>query len=153
MRPGKITITSSLSSKTGERGLANYDNYRRRSEYKEYDEGTPLLPRWKHDVFYACSTPSPEGPGLPSTICTRSGAKWGKGSRATIVKDVGYRPSVDPSPSRRTRQNLVGPDAVGGFGGKDLQCPGSGKRFRPDGDLGEEINTPGDEETFPYVRG
>lgn len=43
-------------------------------------------------------------------------------------------------------------DAVGGFGGKDIfRARVAGNDFGPMENLGEEINTPGDE-MFPYVR-
>ena len=88
-------------------------------------------------------------PGKKNT--SRSSAKWGKGTRAMIVKDsvtaLGH-PSISPD----GKYLYFVSDAVGGFGGKDLfRARVAGSDFGPMENLGEDINTPGDE-MFPYVR-
>ena len=82
---------------------------------------------------------------------TRSSAKWGKGTRASIVKDsvtaLGH-PAVSPD----GKYLYYVSDAVGGFGGKDIfRSRLVGNDFGPMENLGPDINTPGDE-MFPYVR-
>ena len=101
----------------------------------EYDEGTPSFSPDGNTMYYTYCAQDPEGPRTAEIyISTRSSAKWGKGTRATIVKDsvtaLGH-PSISPD-------------------GKYLYFV-AGNDFGPMENLGEEINTPGDE-MFPYVR-
>ncbi len=116
----------------------------------EYDEGTPSFSPDGNTMYYTyCAQ---EGPRTAEIyISTRSSAKWGKGTRATIVKDsvtaLGH-PSISPD----GKYLYFVSDAVGGFGGKDIfRARVAGNDFGPMENLGEEINTPGDE-MFPYVR-
>ena len=103
-------------------------------------------------MYYTYCAQDPEGPRTSEIyISTRSSAKWGKGTRATIVKDsvtaLGH-PSVSPD----GKYLYYVSDAVGGFGGKDIfRSRLVGNDFGPMENLGPEINTPGDE-MFPYVR-
>ena len=103
-------------------------------------------------MYYTYCAQDPEGPRTAEIyISTRSSAKWGKGTRATIVKDsvtaLGH-PSISPD----GKYLYFVSDAVGGFGGKDIfRARVAGNDFGPMENLGEEINTPGDE-MFPYVR-
>lgn len=118
----------------------------------EYDEGTPSFSPDGNTMYYTYCAQDPEGPRTAEIyISTRSSAKWGKGTRATIVKDsvtaLGH-PSISPE----GKYLYFVSDAVGGFGGKDIfRARVAGNDFGPMENLGEEINTPGDE-MFPYVR-
>ena len=118
----------------------------------EYDEGTPSFSPDGNTMYYTYCAQDPEGPRTAEIyISTRSSAKWGKGTRATIVKDsvtaLGH-PSISPD----GKYLYFVSDAVGGFGGKDIfRARVAGNDFDPMENLGEEINTPGDE-MFPYVR-
>ena len=118
----------------------------------EYDEVTPSFSPDGNTMYYTYCAQDPEGPRTAEIyISTRSSAKWGKGTRATIVKDsvtaLGH-PSISPD----GKYLYFVSDAVGGFGGKDIfRARVAGNDFGPMENLGEEINTPGDE-MFPYVR-
>ena len=118
----------------------------------EYDEGTPSFSPDGNTMYYTYCAQDPEGPRTAEIyISTRSSAKWGKGTRATIVKDsvtaLGH-PSISPD----GKYLYFVSDAVGGFGGKDIfRARVAGNDFGPMENLGEEINTPGDE-MFPDVR-
>ncbi len=118
----------------------------------EYDEGTPSFSPDGNTMYYTYCAQDPEGPRTAEIyISTRSSAKWGKGTRATIVKDsvtaLGH-PSISPD----GKYLYFVSDAVGGFSGKDIfRARVAGNDFGPMENLGEEINTPGDE-MFPYVR-
>ena len=118
----------------------------------EYDEGTPSFSPDGNTMYYTYCAQDPEGPRTAEIyISTRSSAKWGKGTRATIVRDsvtaLGH-PSISPD----GKYLYFVSDAVGGFGGKDIfRARVAGNDFGPMENLGEEINTPGDE-MFPYVR-
>ena len=118
----------------------------------EYDEGTPSFSPDGNTMYYTYCAQDPEGPRTAEIyISTRSSAKWGKGTRATIVKDsvtaLGH-PSISPD----GKYLYFVSDAVGGFGGKDIfRARVAGNDFGPMENLGEEINTPGDGR-FPYVR-
>ena len=118
----------------------------------EYDEGTPSFSPDGNTMYYTYCAQDPEGPRTAEIyISTRSSAKWGKGTRATIVKDsvtARGHPSISPD----GKYLYFVSDAVGGFGGKDIfRARVAGNDFGPMENLGEEINTPGDE-MFPYVR-
>ena len=118
----------------------------------EFDEGTPSFSKDGNTMYYTYCAQDPEGPRTSEIyISSRSSAKWGKGTRATIVKDsvtaLGH-PSISPD----GKYLYFVSDAVGGFGGKDIfRARVAGNDFGPMENLGEEINTPGDE-MFPYVR-
>ncbi len=118
----------------------------------EFDEGTPSFSADGNTMYYTYCAQDPDGPRTAEIyISTRSSAKWGKGTRATIVKDsvtaLGH-PSISPD----GKYLYFVSDAVGGFGGKDIfRARVVGNDFGPMENLGEEINTPGDE-LFPYVR-
>lgn len=118
----------------------------------EFDEGTPSFSKDGNTMYYTYCAQDPEGPRTSEIyVSTRSSAKWGKGSRASIVKDsvtaLGH-PSVSPD----GKYLYYVSDAIGGFGGKDIfRSRLVGSDFGPMENLGPEINTPGDE-LFPYVR-
>ena len=118
----------------------------------EYDEGTPSFSPDGNTMYYTYCAQDPEGPRTAEIyISTRSSAKWGKGTRANIVKDsvtaLGH-PSISPD----GKYLYFGSDAVGGYGGKDLfRARVVGSDFGSMENLGPDINTPGDE-MFPYVR-
>jgi peptidoglycan-associated lipoprotein len=118
-----------------------------------FDEGTPSFSKDGNTMYY---TYCPEDAEEPRTaeiyVSTRSGAAWGKGQRAPIVKDsitLLAHPAVSPD----GKYLYFVTDAVGGFGGKDLfraRLVGT-TDFGAMENLGAEINTEGDE-LFPYVR-
>ena len=118
----------------------------------EFDEGTPSFSKDGNTMYYTYCAQDPEGPRTSEIyISSRSSAKWGKGTRANIVKDsvtaLGH-PSISPD----GKYLYFVTDAVGGYGGKDLfRARVVGSDFGPMENLGPDINTPGDE-MFPYVR-
>ena len=118
----------------------------------EFDEGTPSFTRDGNTMYYTYCARDPEGPRTSEIyVSNRSSAKWGKGSRAAIVKDsvtaLGH-PAISPD----GKYLYFVSDAVGGYGGKDIfRCRVFGNEYGPMENLGPEINTPGDE-MFPYVR-
>lgn len=118
----------------------------------EFDEGTPSFSQDGNTMYYTYCAQDPEGPRTSEIyISSRSSAKWGKGTRASIVKDsvtaLGH-PSISPD----GKYLYFVSDAVGGYGGKDLfRARVVGSDFGPMENLGPDINTPGDE-MFPYVR-
>lgn len=118
----------------------------------EFDEGTPSFSKDGNTMYYTYCAQDPEGPRTSEIyISSRSSAKWGKGTRANIVKDsvtaLGH-PSISPD----GKYLYFVSDAVGGYGGKDLfRARVVGRDFGPMENLGPDINTPGDE-MFPYVR-
>ena len=119
----------------------------------EFDEGTPSFSADGNTIYYTYCAQDPEGPRTAEIyISSRSSAKWGKGTRATIVKDsvtaLGH-PSISPD----GKYLYYVSDAVGGLGGKDIfrsKVLGNNS-FGPMENLGQEINTAGDE-LFPYCR-
>ena len=119
----------------------------------EFDEGTPSFSADGNTMYYTYCAQDPEGPRTAEIyISSRSSAKWGKGTRATIVKDsvtaLGH-PSISPD----GKYLYYVSDAVGGLGGKDIfrsKVLGNNS-FGPMENLGEAINTAGDE-LFPYCR-
>ena len=118
----------------------------------EFDEGTPSFSKDGNTMYYTYCAQDPEGPRTSEIyISSRSSAKWGKGTRANIVKDsvtaLGH-PSISPD----GKYLYFVSDAVGGYGGKDLfRARVVGRDFGPMENLEPDINTPGDE-MFPYVR-
>ena len=118
----------------------------------EFDEGTPSFSKDGNTMYYTYCAQDPEEPRTSEIyVSTRSSAKWGKGTRASIVKDsvtaLGH-PAVSPD----GKYLYYVSDAVGGFGGKDIfRSRLVGNDFGPMENLGPDINTPGDE-MFPYVR-
>lgn len=118
----------------------------------EFDEGTPSFSADGNTMYYTYCAQDPDGPRTAEIyISSRSSAKWGKGTRAMIVKDsvtaLGH-PSITPD----GQYLYFTSDAVGGYGGKDLfRARVMGSNFGPMENLGPAINTPGDE-VFPYAR-
>ena len=118
----------------------------------EFDEGTPSFSKDGNTMYYTYCAQDPEGPRTSEIyISSHSSAKWGKGTRANIVKDsvtaLGH-PSISPD----GKYLYFVSDAVGGYGGKDLfRARVVGSDFGSMENLGPDINTPGDE-MFPYVR-
>lgn len=118
----------------------------------EFDEGTPSFSPDGNTMYYSYCAQDPASPRTSEIyISNRSSAQWSKGTRAAIVKDsvtaLGH-PSISPD----GKYLYFVSDAVGGFGGKDIfRARVTGSDFGPMENLGEDINTPGDE-MFPYVR-
>jgi len=118
----------------------------------EFDEGTPSITADGSTMYYTYCAQDPEGPRTAEIYRSqRSNAQWGKGEKVTILKDS-VTPLAHPAVSPDGKYLYFVSDAVGGFGGKDIfraRIAGSG--FGPMENVGEDINTPGDE-MFPYVR-
>lgn len=118
----------------------------------QFDEGTPSFSSDGNTMYYTYCSQAPEGPRTSEIyVSTRSSARWGKGTRTTIVKDsvttLGH-PSISPD----GKYLYFVSDMIGGYGGKDLfRARVIGNDFGPMENLGPNINTPGDE-LFPYVR-
>jgi peptidoglycan-associated lipoprotein len=119
----------------------------------EFDEGTPSFTKDGNTMYYTyCSEDATDARTAEIYVSTRSGAEWGKGQRAAIVKDsitLLAHPAVSPNGNYL----YFVADAVGGYGGKDIfraRLFGAND-FGPMENLGPEINTEGDE-LFPYVR-
>lgn len=118
----------------------------------EFDEGTPSFSPDGNTMYYTYCAQDPEGNRTSEIyVSNRSSAAWGKGARASIVKDsvtaLGH-PAISPD----GKYLYYVSDAIGGYGGKDLfRSRLIGNDFGPMENLGPEINTPGDE-LFPYVR-
>lgn len=118
----------------------------------EFDEGTPSFSTDGNTMYYTYCAQDPEAPRTSEIyVSTRSSARWGKGTRAPIIKDsitaLGH-PAISPD----GKYLYFVSDAIGGYGGKDLyRARVMGSDFGPMENLGPEINTPGDE-LFPYVR-
>lgn len=118
----------------------------------EFDEGTPSFSSDGNTMYYTYCAQDPEGHRTAEIyISNRSSAQWSKGTRAAIVKDsvtaLGH-PAISPD----GKYLYFVSDAVGGYGGKDIfRARVMGNEFGPMENLGEDINTPGDE-MFPYVR-
>jgi peptidoglycan-associated lipoprotein len=116
-----------------------------------FDEGTPSFTANGSTMYYTYCAEDPEGSRTSEIyVSARANARWGKGSRAEIVKDsvtaLGH-PSVSPD-----GRYLYFVSDAGGYGGKDIfraRIESSG--FGPMENLGPSINTPGDE-VFPYAR-
>jgi len=118
----------------------------------EFDEGTPSFTADGNTMYYTYCSEDPEGPRTSEIyVATRSNAKWGKGTRTTLVKDsvtaLGH-----PAASPDGKYLYFVSDVVGGYGKKDIfRARRVGNDFGPMENLGPQINTPGDE-LFPYVR-
>lgn len=118
----------------------------------EFDEGTPSFTSDGNTMYYTYCEQNEEGPRTAQIFrSTRSSAKWGKGTRVALVKDsvtaLGH-PSISPD----GKYIYFVSDAIGGYGGKDIfRARAIGNDFGPMENLGQQINTPGDE-MFPYAR-
>ncbi|MDR3195073.1 MAG: OmpA family protein [Tannerella sp.] len=119
----------------------------------EFDQGTPSFSKDGNTMYYTyCAEDATDPRTAEIYISTRSGASWGKGQRAGIVKDsitLLAHPAVSPD----GQYLYYVADALGGYGGKDLfrSRLAGGNDFGPMENLGPDINTEGDE-LFPYVR-
>lgn len=119
----------------------------------DFDYGTPSFSKDGLTMYYTyCSYDATAPRTAEIYISSRSGASWGKGQRANIVKDS-VTLLAHPAASPDGMYLYFVADAVGGYGGKDLfraRLVGSSD-FGYMENLGPEINTPGNE-VFPYVR-
>ena len=118
----------------------------------DFDEGTPSISADGNTMYYTyCSSDDTDSRTAEIYISSRSGASWGIGSRANIIKDsitsVGH-PSISPD-----GKYLYFVSDVNSYGGKDIyraRLVGMND-FGGVENLGPQINTKGDE-MFPYVR-
>lgn len=103
----------------------------------EFDEGTPSFSKDGNTMYYTYCAQDPEGPRTSEIyISSRSSAKWGKGTRANIVKDsvtaLGH-PSISPD----GKYLYFVSDAVGGvWRQRPVSGTCRGERFRADGKPG-----------------
>lgn len=118
----------------------------------EYDEGTPSFSPDGNTMYYTYCAQDPEGPSYRRDLhIYPKQRQMGKRNPCDDRKRLGYRPR--PSFHLAGRQILVfrirrrGRFRWQGY----FPCPVAGNDFGPMENLGEEINTPGDE-MFPYVR-
>lgn len=118
-----------------------------------YDQGTPSFSKDGSTMYYTyCAEDAVDPRTSEIYVSSRSGAAWGKGQRANIVKDsitLLAHPAVSPD----GKFLYFVADAVGGYGGKDLfrtRIVGESD-FGGMENLGPAINTEGNE-LFPYVR-
>ena len=82
---------------------------------------------------------------------TRTGAQWSPPQKYEITADT-LSAFGQPAVSPDGEYLYFVSDVVGGFGGKDIfRCRLNGNAFGPMENLGEQINTTGDE-MFPYIR-
>ncbi|MDR2470057.1 MAG: OmpA family protein [Tannerella sp.] len=118
-----------------------------------FDVGTPSFSADGNTMYYTyCAEDASDPRTAEIYFSTRSGAAWGKGQRAAIVRDsltLLAHPAVSPDGNYL----YYAAETIGGYGGKDLfrsRLVG-GSDFGPMENLGPDINTQGDE-LFPYVR-
>jgi peptidoglycan-associated lipoprotein len=118
----------------------------------KFDEGTPSISADGNTMYYTYCESDPINTRLASIyISARSGAAWGVGTRANLVKDsvtsVGH-PAISPD-----GKYLYFVSDINGYGGKDIfraRLVGMND-FGSIENLGPQINTAGDE-MFPYIR-
>lgn len=115
----------------------------------KYDEGTPCFSTDGQTMYYTCAG---GGDGMPSApqiyVSKRSDASWGKGSLLKIMGDT-LSTIAHPAITPDGRYLYFVSDMMGGNGGLDIwRCSmENGEPGIPE-NLGEEINTPGNE-MFP----
>jgi len=117
-----------------------------------FDEGTPSFSKDGTTMYYTfCPQDNENHHTAEIYISRRYNAKWGKGTKAEILKDsltALSHPAISPD----GKYLYYVSDAHGGFGGKDIfRSRLIGDKFGPMENLGIDINTPGDE-LFPFVR-
>jgi peptidoglycan-associated lipoprotein len=118
----------------------------------EFDEGVPTFSADGNTMYYTYCAQDENAPRTAEIYsASRSSAAWGKGSRISLVKDsvtmIGH-PAISPD----GKYLYFVSDGIGGYGGKDIfRARIVGNDFGPAENLGNVINTPGDE-LFPYVR-
>lgn len=119
----------------------------------EMDEGAGSITADGSRLYY---TFCPEDNNHPTTakiyVSSRSGAAWGKGELLEIANDtvsIFAHPAIAPS----GKYLYFVSDMPGGFGGKDIWRAelGMDKKVIFIDNMGDDINTPGDE-LFPYIR-
>lgn len=120
----------------------------------EFNEGAPSVNASGTELFFTrCQSVPDQDVGCRIFRSSRQGANWGEPAEVVLVSDssisVGH-PAISPD---EMRLYFVS-DKPGGKGGKDIwyadrESPGGD--FKNPRNLGDVINTPGDE-MFPYVR-
>ncbi|MBQ0057914.1 MAG: PD40 domain-containing protein [Bacteroidales bacterium] len=115
----------------------------------KYDEGTPYFSTDGQTMYYTCAG---GGDGMPASpqiyVSRRSDASWSKGTMLKIMGDT-LSTIAHPAITPDGRYLYFVSDMMGGLGGLDIwRCSmESGEPGVPE-NLGEAINTPGDE-MFP----
>jgi peptidoglycan-associated lipoprotein len=119
----------------------------------EFNEGAPAINSSATELFFTRCLPSPDiEMGCRIFVSQRQGATWGEASEVKLVNDstltVGH-----PAISSDELTLYFVSDMPGGLGGRDIwfarrRAPGD--EFGPAQNMGEPINTPGNE-MFPYV--
>jgi peptidoglycan-associated lipoprotein len=140
------------SSRKDEKGVWQQPEELTDAVNTDFDQGTPSFSSDGNTMYYTYCESDPDF-SRPSQIyiSTRSGATWGIGTKAEIIKDsitsVGH-PAISPD-----GKFLYFVSEANGYGGKDIfraRLIGMND-FGGVENLGNVINTEGDE-MFPYVR-
>lgn len=119
----------------------------------EFNEGSPSVNQSGTELFFTrCQSVPNKDIGCRIWAATRQGANWGEPKVIELVSDstisVGH-----PAISSDEMELYFISDMPGGQGGKDIWVASrerAGGSFRNPRNLGNVINTPGDE-MFPYV--
>lgn len=119
----------------------------------EYNEGAPATNSSGTELFFTrCLASQDVEMGCRIFVSQRQGPNWGEASEVKLVSDSTYT-AGHPAISADELTLYFVSDMPGGVGGKDIwfarrRAPGDA--FGPPQNLGQPINTPGDE-MFPYV--
>ena len=118
----------------------------------EFDEGTPAFSPDGNTMYFTRARRDAVSPTSTEIFtANRSGGKWGNAQKLEILKDtisVFAHPAVSPD----GKYLYFVSDMPGGYGGKDLwRAPLSNSGLGPVENLGDQINTEGDE-VFPTFR-
>lgn len=118
----------------------------------DFDEGAPCFSSDGKTMYFTVCTTDPEYPRMAEIrTTTRSDASWGKAETLKITSDT-LSSYAHPALSPNGNWLYFTSDMPGGYGGKDIwRAAMAGGKVRYVENLGESINTPGDE-CFPAFR-
>ena len=116
----------------------------------EMDEGACTFSADGSTIYYTyCNRSKESDKNAEIYTATRSGAKWGAGTKVAITKDT-ISMHAHPAMSADGRYLYFVSDMIGGYGGKDIwRARMEGTTINYIENLGGRINTAGDE-MFPY---
>ena len=139
-------------SKKNEKGVWQKPELVEGDANSEFDEGTPAFSPDGNTMYFTRARKSPESPVAPEIFtATRGEAQWGSAKRFEITKDtlsLYAHPAVSPD----GLYLYFVSDMPGGYGGKDIwRVTLSGDNKGIVDNLGDRINTPGDE-MFPTFK-